>query len=574
MGGIQRALEQIAMGRQSQRCGEAPRQLPGLVVAALGQARRRQRHRQHGGYARQCCHGERIQQRPCQHAGQLRTAMELEVGDHAVPGESVVDGTHRGLEGRRLAQAFAAGRGCQAQRQGATAAARAGCAKAGHAVGTQRRARPLPADLALTGHEGAAHAANIQFAHGRTRPQRRKRPQLAQCAPPRGRARAGTPAAAPEPCRGAALAAWRSGAAHGRAAVGGTPAAQARARLGRLSRRQPGGAGPGLSQGAVAGAGKRHRTPPRQRRRAAATLVVAAALGRCGAGAGRGRCAGPWCGRAAVGQYASAPGGRPSGVDAALAAGAGGRRLPDVLDAGAGLAQRACCRLCRGRLAAALRALRRHARPGRHADRGRLCRSGDGPGDSHADLGLGRCAAGRAARPGRQCRCAPPPGAAHAALARAPGRGHQRAGRCRRPCLAGLRDRLRPCLQAPAAPARGGRDRGGSGRPAHDGARRAQTGLRVGARGWPRAFPETSNETYPGARIRRFAVGLPAFDLLRFTRISAAVSASFITRLPDVRNPCPQSPVDGAARRGRCRGCRGRWRIQRSMPVWPENDSN
>ena len=39
---------------------------------------------------------------------------------------------------------------------------------------------------------------------------------------------------------------------------------------------------------------------------------------------------------------------------------------------------------------AAFRAFRGHARPGRHAGAGRLCRPGDGPGDDHPDLGRRR----------------------------------------------------------------------------------------------------------------------------------------------------------------------------------------
>ena len=74
------------------RPGRAARQFPGLVVAAFGQAARRQRHRQHPLRQRPAGVAHRGGQALGQCVGQLDLAFELEGADEAVPGEGIVGG--------------------------------------------------------------------------------------------------------------------------------------------------------------------------------------------------------------------------------------------------------------------------------------------------------------------------------------------------------------------------------------------------------------------------------------------------------------------------------------------------
>jgi hypothetical protein len=74
-----------------QRGGHAPRQLPGLVVAALGQALRCQRHGQHprsGGGSGGLRTAAAISS--ASGIGQFGACLELELVDQVVPGEAVV----------------------------------------------------------------------------------------------------------------------------------------------------------------------------------------------------------------------------------------------------------------------------------------------------------------------------------------------------------------------------------------------------------------------------------------------------------------------------------------------------
>ena len=134
---------------------------------------------------------------------------------------------------------------------------------------------------------------------------------------------------------------------------------------------------------------------------------------------------------------------------------AAGRRLRRCSPASARAPSRSCARLYRALgLAGADARLHRHARPRRHAGRGRLRRPGDGPGDADA------CAGRTPRRLLAELRAAWPAthapdrlrGPAHRRWRRA--RSLDDSRRCaRRPTadLAQLRDRLRPRLQGRAA---------------------------------------------------------------------------------------------------------------------------
>jgi hypothetical protein len=146
-----------------------------------------------------------------------------------------------------------------------------------------------------------------------------------------------------------------------------------------------------------------HGTSRRGRASAAgaAQALVVQAGGAGPAGAGRRRGAGG-PGPAAVVEHDAARHARPAArvrtLAAALAVGGflmfstlGPGTLPELRD-----------HLPRAGLGRADGAAHRHARSGRHAGAGRLCRPGDGPGAGHADLARCRRPAGRTAHPGRQ----------------------------------------------------------------------------------------------------------------------------------------------------------------------------
>ena len=157
-------------------------------------------------------------------------------------------------------------------------------------------------------------------------------------------------------------------------------------------------------------------------------------------------------------------------------------------------AARAARALPRERLADADAGLHRHARPRRHARRCRLRRSGARPGDDHAALEERRGAARRAAPARRQHR-APTrhPALRTPAWRRSPARRARRARRCRRQHRLGVEVAYGHGFKPRAAPARRRAGRGVPRRNAGDGARAAAV------------------EPRRCAKICRFVEGDPAF---------------------------------------------------------------
>ena len=131
----------------------------------------------------------------------------------------------------------------------------------------------------------------------------------------------------------------------------------------------------------VRGGGARRRAP-----RGHARLAPLAGPGRGRAARDRAVGGAAGAGAARLVQHEPALGARRAHADARVAARAGGRRLPDVHDAGPRHAGDAARPLPRPRMGHAVCAVDRHARPGRHAGGGRLRRSGDGPGDAAPHL--------------------------------------------------------------------------------------------------------------------------------------------------------------------------------------------
>ena len=180
-----------------------------------------------------------------------------------------------------------------------------------------------------------------------------------------------------------------------------------------------GAAGRGLSDGRDASSSNRAtRSLRRSRGAARGALVACTALGSRNRGPARRSRTG--VGAIAMGQHDAARGGGPAGAAGALAAAAGGRRIPDVLQPRSRDAARIARVVPHARLAAPRARVHRHARSRGHAGARRLCRPGDGPGDVDAHLGRAAVAAGRVAFPRRQRLADALARAVHATLARAP----------------------------------------------------------------------------------------------------------------------------------------------------------
>jgi hypothetical protein len=220
LGAAQLGLVRVSSGRSSSRPAGRPSARPsGAPAPRPGCSRARQPRGASGtgstaraGRARP---RSAWQSAAGQRAASFDAAIELEGGDQPVPGKAVVGHAQRAAEGRRVAQAFAAAG------HGRTAAQ---CRSGRSAAGGAKRARqsphrPLPwSQRRQTSHwlgrrhrAGATGWASAQYtaAHGRPR---------ARAFRPPGRRRGAAAGerrlrAAPE----AALAARRSGAAHGRA---------------------------------------------------------------------------------------------------------------------------------------------------------------------------------------------------------------------------------------------------------------------------------------------------------------------------------------------------------------------
>jgi len=142
------AREHAGFRTQAQAPRAAPRQLPRLVHAALGQALSAQRQRQHGiGWWRSVVRSHRVGEHARERIGQVDRGVELERGDEPAPRERVVHRSHRVRERQRRGDARAAiGHAvCHAQpAAGAPAARRCVALQAGGA-------QPLPAPAAADG---------------------------------------------------------------------------------------------------------------------------------------------------------------------------------------------------------------------------------------------------------------------------------------------------------------------------------------------------------------------------------------------------------------------------------------
>ena len=224
-----------------------PRHLPGLVVATLAQARRCQRHRQHQRGQGPCVLRDRGQQRRGEDGGQLERAVELEVGDQAVPRGRVVERGDGSVVGRRCGEAGSAQatsadvfvrcrRGFERQGAAPTAPAFRGMAIA--AIGAQPATAPAAADRAEAGQAPRQPVARPAQASGRSGhwhrlnilPRHAGGRRLEQRAPPRPHR--GWRGLAPlARVAAAAVAARRGGGPPGRASGAAAKARRARARL-------------------------------------------------------------------------------------------------------------------------------------------------------------------------------------------------------------------------------------------------------------------------------------------------------------------------------------------------------
>jgi hypothetical protein len=93
-----KAQQHSGVGIQVQRGRYPAGQLPGLVVAALAQPPRSQRHGQQQVHGRRRLAPLGLQQQRGQGAGEVQPFAELELGDHAAPGPGVVQSGDATLE--------------------------------------------------------------------------------------------------------------------------------------------------------------------------------------------------------------------------------------------------------------------------------------------------------------------------------------------------------------------------------------------------------------------------------------------------------------------------------------------
>ena len=362
-----------ARGRRREGPGarHAARQLPGLVVAALAQACRAERHRDDQRRRRASSASSAVSARRRASAGARSSASRnFSAADQAIPRKRVVDGRHGAIERRRVAHAVAAARRAMAVSAQRGQRTTAGAKRSKQAPQT----RPRDHDRHTAHRLGKARAGTRPIycpPHGR---------HLARCA--RGRAQLQRQAG-----QRAALAARRSGAPHGRAAAGDPLDACHGARLVGTSRRQRRRACRDLPQGPSRRRGAHACTGAAQRGRHGGLVVVASALGGPRDGRRGGGCRGGGVWAAAVGEHDAPRRQRSSGRD-----GRWQRALaidgflmfscfgPDTL------AELRALYHAAGWPPPAHR-VHRHARHRRCARAGRFRRSRDGPGAPHAHLG-------------------------------------------------------------------------------------------------------------------------------------------------------------------------------------------
>ena len=302
------------------------RQLPGLVVAALGQALRRQRHRQHPVRQRARRRGRTALEQPLrQRRGQLDAAVNLKSAISRSQGKRVVDSATVRLEGGRVGAGRrrmpVPRRPCAGRSAGSVAPA---ARSATRSLRTRAPRHPSCGTPRTGPSAAAARPCCRAVRRGYASAQYTARPWLT-AAPPAIPAPGRRPEALDRiarrlaPAGAAALAARRGGAPHGRTAGRDPPAAELG---GRLVAASSGGSAGAAAQAypqarllaVEADAALREREPPG----AASALVVAAALGRRRRSAARRRRR--WRlarRRAAVGQHGAAPGRRPAGAAAA-----------------------------------------------------------------------------------------------------------------------------------------------------------------------------------------------------------------------------------------------------------------
>jgi malonyl-CoA O-methyltransferase len=152
--GVAAAPQQVSFGTQLQPPGDSRGNLPGLVEPPLAQARRSQRHRQHGIDGTTCLRDHGVGKPFGQCWRQIEAFVVLQSPQHAVPGEGIGHGGDAAFERRWLGQAAAASLDLAADGQGAAAAARRQPAMLGPARGAEAAIGQLTAGFAQGWQDG------------------------------------------------------------------------------------------------------------------------------------------------------------------------------------------------------------------------------------------------------------------------------------------------------------------------------------------------------------------------------------------------------------------------------------